>query len=60
MLSKAEKYRIDGSAIIQNPELAAEVYYRLGAYITIARQYPNTEIGTLMRRKCDMWSDYIK
>ena len=28
--------------------------------ITIARQYPNTEIGMLMRRKCDMWSDYIK
>jgi hypothetical protein len=60
VLSKAEKYRIDGSAIIQNPELAAEVYFRLGAYITIARRYPNTEIGMLMRRKCDRWCDYIK
>lgn len=59
VLDKAKKYRVDGSVKVESPEVALEIYNKMGGSIWIARKYPNTAIGKIMGRMCDSWSDYV-
>lgn len=45
---------------ITDPEVAAKANYMLYNVLTIARRYPNTEIGRMMAAECDNWSDWTK
>ena len=46
-------------ASIHDEETAAEVQYFLGNLQTIAKKYPNTDIGKLLSSHCDNWKDWI-
>lgn len=45
---------------ITDDEVAARANYMLYNTLTIARHYPNTQIGKMMAKQCDSWSDWIK
>jgi hypothetical protein len=57
-LEKAEKTLKRAFEIVTDDETAANIHYELCHYLTVARMYPNTQKGTLVKGKCDNLCDY--
>ena len=55
----SEKMLMRALSEIRNPELLARSHYMLYNYSTIARFYPDTQIGRLLASQCDSWSDWL-
>lgn len=56
----AEYMREQALAEITDPEVAARANLMLYNVRTIARRYPNSEVGRMMSSECDAWSDWVK
>lgn len=59
-LKKAEELFDLAIKTAQSPELKAEMLYELCNYKTIAKKFPDTQKGRLVRGKCDRLIDYHK
>ena len=57
-LEKAEKTLKLACEIVTDDETAANIHYELCHYLTVARMYPNTQKGALVKGKCDNLCDY--
>ena len=57
-LEKAEKTLNLACEIVTDDETAANIHYELCHYLTVARMYPNTQKGALVKGKCDNLCDY--
>ena len=57
-LEKAEKTLKRAFEIVTDDETAANIHYELCHYLTVARMYPNTQKGALVKGKCDNLCDY--
>ncbi len=57
-LEKADKTLKRAFEIVTDDETAANIHYELCHYLTVARIYPNTQKGTLVKGKCDNLCDY--
>ena len=57
-LDKAEKTLKLACEIVTDDETAANIHYELCHYLTVARMYPNTQKGALVKGKCDNLCDY--
>lgn len=47
-------------ASTHDPETLAAIHWRLHNLRTVAKHYPNTEIGKMLASSCDSWKDWIK
>jgi hypothetical protein len=59
-LKKAEELFNQAITTAQSPELKADMLYELCNYKTIAKKYPDTQKGRLVKGKCDRLIDYHK
>lgn len=48
-----------GLNVIQSPEVKAEAEFLMGNYLTIAKRYPSTKVGSYLASHCDSWKDWL-
>lgn len=57
-LRRSDRMVREALDIVTDPSLAAEMQYTLCNFATVARLYPNTPYGQLVRGSCDNLKDY--
>jgi hypothetical protein len=55
---RAQSLIYEALQTVTDPELAADLHYKLNHFRTVARKYPDTTKGRLVRGECDKWVDY--
>lgn len=48
-----------GMSELQSPDAKAEAEFLRGNYLTIARHYPSTKVGSYLATHCDSWNDWL-
>lgn len=48
-----------GISVLQSPEAIAEAEFLRGNYLTIAKRYPSTKVGSYLASHCDSWNDWL-
>ncbi len=48
-----------GLNVMQSPEVKAEAEFLMGNYLTIAKRYPSTKVGSYLASHCDSWKDWL-
>lgn len=48
-----------GISVLQSSEVMAEAEFLRGNYLTIAKRYPSTNVGSYLASHCDSWKDWL-
>lgn len=48
-----------GLSELRSPEVRAEAEFLRGNYLTIAKRYPSTKVGSYLASHCDSWKDWL-